>query len=338
MQGKELTALFQESGFILDYLPYKGAGYDNGPLFQEAKKSPSQALFTLSFTHKKEHMPPPLAFLYEFSHHFASVLSQDPDIEFTRQAPEIPQGFTGYLLDRVPFALGNHYVDEGWIIEVYDELSAVFNHEVAAFTGSVQHYLENLSPKLQLAGRVFFHLVESGIDASPFAFLATYSTTSGTDLTHNPLKNALMEFKGDDESLLSLLATVTRAADTSELISEFVESGELFSPLQLSAQEAFTFLREIPLYESCGIMCRVPDWWKRKANTPKITIDLGDRKGPHLGLESLLSFDAASTAARCRLRRHRHRRKYQLLPWVVASLVQRQAPGRQSKLSNQRWL
>ena len=140
---------------------------------------------------------------------------------------------------------------------------------------------------------MFFHLVERrGQDEYPFAFLATYSRESSIQnkAEHVPLKDALLEYRDNQKLLLQLLAMVSRAAEISDFISELVESGELFSPLRFSSEEAYIFLKEIPLYEACGIMCRMPDWWKKKYNTIKLSVSIGDKPPSYLGLETLLSF------------------------------------------------
>jgi non-specific serine/threonine protein kinase len=100
----------------------------------------------------------------------------------------------------------------------------------------------------------------------------------------------LLEFEGNQEMLLQLLSTVSRAADKSAFISELAESGELFSPLRFTSEEAYTFLREIPMYEECGIMCRMPDWWKKKYNSIKVSVSIGDKQPSHVGLDALLAF------------------------------------------------
>ena len=98
-----------------------------------------------------------------------------------------------------------------------------------------------------MVGRVFFHLVENKEEQYPFAFMATYSTkpVKSKRAVHTPLKNALREFEGDEKKLLSLISTVIKAAEKSSFISELLESGELFAPLRLTAQEAYTVLKEI---------------------------------------------------------------------------------------------
>ncbi|MCL2660679.1 MAG: DEAD/DEAH box helicase, partial [Acidobacteriaceae bacterium] len=140
-------------------------------------------------------------------------------------------------------------------------------------------------------GRVFFHLVENKSDEYPFAFLATYSTQTDRQkkAAHVPLKNALLEYQDRQDLLLKLLSAVSRAADGSDFISELVESGELFSPLQFTSEEAYTFLKEIPLYEECGILCRMPDWWRKRNSSLKLSVSVGGKEPSKVGLEALVS-------------------------------------------------
>ena len=89
-----------------------------------------------------------------------------------------------------------------------------------------------------------------------------------------------------------MLSTVSKAAQKSDFISEFVESGELFSPLKFTSLEAYTFLKEIPLYEECGILCRMPDWWKKKSNSLKLSVKVGEKEPSKVGMDALLNFNA----------------------------------------------
>jgi hypothetical protein len=141
---------------------------------------------------------------------------------------------------------------------------------------------------------VFFHLVESKKDEYPFAFLATYSVNdvkSGTS-KHLPLKNALIEYGEKNKKLLNLLSTVNKASEKSELISELLDTGEIFHPLGLSVGEAYTFLKEIPLYEQAGILCRIPKWWKNKSESLKMSISVGNSTPSRVNIEALIDFDA----------------------------------------------
>jgi non-specific serine/threonine protein kinase len=136
--------------------------------------------------------------------------------------------------------------------------------------------------------------VESKKEDYPFAFLATYSVkdeTTGAS-KHLPLKNALIEYGENNIKLLNLLSTVNRASEKSGLISELVDNGEIFHPLGLSAGEAYTFLKEIPLYEESGILCRIPKWWKSKSESLKLSISVGNSNPSRVNLDALVDFDA----------------------------------------------
>ena len=172
-------------------------------------------------------------------------------------------------------------------------LHAEFRKEIEQTKGSVEEFIKQYSPDVHLLGRVFFHLVESKKDEYPFAFLATYTPKLNKQgkSQHLPLAHALQEYGRDGAKLLDLLVTVNRAAKESTLIAQLVESGELFHPLAWSAREAYTFLREIPLYEQSGILCRIPDWWKRGAASIKVNISLGRRQPSTVGMDALLDFD-----------------------------------------------
>ncbi|MCL2088408.1 MAG: DEAD/DEAH box helicase [Oscillospiraceae bacterium] len=214
---------------------------------------------------------------------------QDPDISLTRTAktPE-PAAFLP-LLAELPYVLGAEFVNINWIEKQYSELAAVLNAELSAFDGTPEEYFKSKNEALTVCGRVFFHLVQTREDAFPFAFMATYSTKQAGNVTHLPLKQALKEFSNNQAELLRLLGAVSRAADKSDLMTSLVESGELFSPLKFEPNDAYDFLREVPLYEECGIVCRIPDFWKRKAKS-KLSLSLGSKEPSALGLQSLIAF------------------------------------------------
>ena len=214
---------------------------------------------------------------------------RDPDISLTRAAKTPEQASFFPLLAELPYVLGAEFVNINWIENIYANLAAVLNVELAAFNGSPEEYFKSKNEALTVSGRVFFHLVETREEDFPFAFMATYSTKQNNNVTHLPLSRALREFDGDQSALLGLLGTVSRAADKSDLIGGLVESGELFNPLKFEPNDAYDFLREVPLYEECGIVCRIPDFWKRKYKS-KLSLSLGSKEPSALGLQSLIAF------------------------------------------------
>lgn len=293
---EEIIAIFLEKGVALDYETTNNKDYyRNDELMNEFKLSPYNALFYFGFAENNTAMSASLSFLHGIAQKFIHSLSKNADIEITREAVPITIEELWEILNRVPFAVGVEFININWIKMLWGELSAAFSREIANFDGTVAEFLTAHNAAINVVGRVFFHLVENKEENYPFAFLATYSTGNPQEkkASHLPLKNALLEYGQNQELLLKLLSTVSKAADKSDFISEMVESGELFSPLKFTADDAYVFLKEVQLYEECGILCRIPDWWKKKSNTFKVSVAIGGEEPSQVGMEAILSFDPA---------------------------------------------
>ena len=287
----ELIAIFQENGIVLDYdraSPGEPVTVAGRPLYDNFKAEGFRALFYFGFV-AKGRWHPSVLFLHDISSSFIKAIAASPAIELTRRAPEPSSEEILSLLHCLPFILGIEHINFNRIKKHWYELAKVFDADIAASPGSVADFLTLHNPSINAAGRVFFHLVESKDESYPFAFMATYSSEDGK-AAHLPLKNALMEYGGKDDMILGLLSAVGRAANKSDFISELVEGGEIFSPLKFSTQEAYVFLSEIPLYEESGVLCRIPDWWRKKANTFRTSVKVGQNPPPHVGLDALLEF------------------------------------------------
>ena len=232
------------------------------------------------------------AFLALLSDTFFKRLTDLPDLELLRENArvELSEQDIESLLRAVPFALGAEHITEKWLQRQCDGLNEVFAREMGAYSGTVALYLAERSQNLRVPERVFFHLVENKDDEYPFAFLATYATRDekGT-VRHMPLQYALTEYRTQREKLLELLSCLNRAAEVSGLVAEFMESGEMFHMLRLTAAEAYAFLTQIEAIENAGILCRIPKWWKKKAAAVRLTLRLGEEKPSMLGFDSLIS-------------------------------------------------
>lgn len=297
----ELISVFTEDDFVMDYESVAKKEYTKAKKnFQEKwsesfKENKFKALFYLGFYSKVNYMSSSLHFLYLISDLFIQKIAQQPDMEFLRENIdiELSKDETQSMINQVPFVNGVEHVNSSWIHKIWIRLHHVYKQEIKDYPGTVSGFLTEHNSGINVAGRVFFHLVENDDWEYPFAFLATYSHKSGKSkkAVHTPLKNALLEYKGNQDKLLSLLSTVSQVADKSEFVSELMESGELFSPLKFTSQEAYTFLTEIPIYEASGIMCRVPNWWRKKTNRLKLSVSVGEREPSKVGLQALLSFE-----------------------------------------------
>ncbi|MDR0751126.1 MAG: DEAD/DEAH box helicase [Christensenellaceae bacterium] len=233
-------------------------------------------------------------YLLHFARKFIDIITHDPIINFTRKAPDVDQDTINYLLDELPFCLGVEHVTSSWIKNLWDKFVELFDNELSEFPGTVLDYIRSKNNTINVAGRVFFHLVEANEDNYPFAFLATYtqepadgSVTSKPQ--HLPLSQAMKEFKKDTKGLLDLLSTVSKATEKSDFLSQLVQSGELFHPLKFNSDEAYEFLCQIPLFEDCGIICRIPNFWRKKGRS-RISITVGPTNIGGLGVDTLLVF------------------------------------------------
>lgn len=265
-------------------------------IFKRFASDPETAFLFLGFCDRTIPLAPSLNFLREFAGLFANKLRLTPDLEFVRHKArvEIEEDELTSFFEHAPLMTGSEYLSGELLKGIWQRLKASFQREIRAYGGTVEEFIKTFSPDVHLVGRVFFHLVESKKEDYPFAFLSTYSTGLNRQgaSKHLPLKYALEEFGNESDKLLELLSTVNIAAKESPLVASLLETGELFHPLAWSSREAFTFLKEIPIYERSGILCRIPNWWKGDASRLKLHISAGNTQPSHLGMDALLSFDA----------------------------------------------
>jgi len=283
--------LFTEDSFCVDDR--------NEPLSEPALSWKKQfeedrftALYQLGFVEKPAVLDGAGSFLYQLSDAFFRLLTNQPDLELTREnaLARPDEDLTGQLLNCVPFTLGSEHVTEQWLTRIFARLNEIYAREIREFDGTVAMYLAEKSQHLKVPERIFFHLVESRDEDYPFAFLATYATRDEEGKArHVPLQYALTEYKRDRNKLMELLSCLNQVAEVSAIIGEFVENGEMFHPLRLTSQEAYRILQDIPAIEKAGIVCRIPNWWRKNAYNVSMSINLGEEKPTFVGLDSILS-------------------------------------------------
>ena len=292
-EAQELHAYYTPVTFVIDDSENQSDD-THKPWTQAFEADKFSTLFHLGFSEKEDWFSPSIEYLHHIAEMLIRKLSQQSDIEFTRDTVkvELIEDELNQIKDELPFVIGMEYVDAAWIHMIWDALLDVFRREIKEYDGTVARYFAEYNANINVVGRVFFHLVENKEDQYPFAFMATYSTkpVKSKKTVHTPLKNALKEFDGDETKLLKLISTVIKAAEESRFISQLLESGELFSPLKLTSDEAYTLLKETAIYEEAGIMCRVPDWWRKKSNSLRLSVTLGEKEPSKVGIEALMDF------------------------------------------------
>jgi len=282
--------------WTLEWRPCEAAPEAASRKLQEALAAAAggdEWLIQLAFADRAAALSPGLAFLRGFLGAFADWMRRTPEIEAQREAfaCSAPADAVAAAAAAVPPMEGGEYVNAEALAALWERLAAAVRAKLVAHKGSVASFLQKLNPDLHLAGRVYFHLVENRRgSASPFAFLATYSQAdpAGGRVRHVPLRHALTEFASDQKALLNLLATVHKAAADSALVRRLLDSGEVFHPLAWESAEAFAFLREVPLYDASGILCRIPDWWKTAARGVQVALTVGEDPPAGFGLKAIL--------------------------------------------------
>jgi non-specific serine/threonine protein kinase len=299
---KELIVLIHSKGsFELDWQITEETMESSQSDYQEEvyrryRENAHEALLLLGFSERRLVTSDSLRYLRLIASTFVKKLAMNPDLEVLREnvVIEIDEEEVEHLLQKAPYLKGAEYLTHAWMEMAWETLNQAFGKLIKSYQGSVGAFFATYNPNVQPVGRVFFHLVESKKEEYPFAFLATYAADISTNgkSKHLPLKNALVDYGKNSGKLLELLSTVHKASEQSAFISELVDSGELFHPLSLTAEEAFTFLKEIPVYEEAGILCRMPNWWKNKSASLKMSVSVGEKTPSRLNLEALVDFKA----------------------------------------------
>jgi hypothetical protein len=278
------------------------AGSQTGELKDAFEESNASGLVRLAGMRDAAALTPPLAFWRDFALLVLQALAHTPagaESESPAAPPMPPDlGFSHAL--RIPAMPGAEYAAPAVFESLWSELAA---HAIsqAQSAGGLRAWLASINPSLHTLGRVTFHLAENkNTPDTPFAFMATYTQRlSAQDKpVHVPLARALQEFAGakNAAALRALLEPVNLAAERSPWARELLDSHDVFQALAWDTGDAYAFLRETPVLESCGISTRIPNWWRNgKGPRPQVSARIGDKKGSALNTASLLSFSIEKT-------------------------------------------
>ncbi len=258
--------------------------------------SQGEGLFALGVMKSSGSLPASLGYWQEFARRYLTALCQSPPANGGDIEPIEPPGagVLASMLLSVPPMKGAEYLSVEVLLTLWNDLDAWVRGQVRQSPEGLSGFLQQRAPHWHQVGRVCFHLAENKRDpAFPFAFMATYVPgLSGQDRArYQPLGKALQQYAGahNKAALVRLLSPVHRAAQQSKVVGALVETGDVFHPLAWTAGEAYRFLREAPLYEECGILVRLPDWW-RKRSRPQVGVSIGEKRQATLGADMLLDF------------------------------------------------
>lgn len=243
-------------------------------------------------------LPAPFEFARSIARLYLTNLCRAAIAEPSGAIPEIPPPSAD--LDRAvlqaPPMTGLEYLTPEVLAHWWQDLDAIVRSEIEQHPGGAQAYLRERNASWRFVGRVTFHLAENKRDPQyPFAFLATFANglTPQGKVKHEPLGRAIQQYAGEKnrEAMLNLLLPVSRAAESSEWIRRLVDSGEIYQPLAWSPREAYDFLKAIPLFESSGLIVRVPDWWNaRKPARPHVNVQVNSKNAAGIDVNAMLQF------------------------------------------------
>lgn len=258
LPGQNIELEWQEIGEPIN----KAQELLQNELYKNYSEDFGSFLLLLGFCNQSVLLSASLDFFRRLGGVYVKKLTQTPNLEVLRERVELilTTDEIDDFLSRLPFMVGAEYVNPSFLKAIWAKLNLTFRNKIKTYQGSVDEFIKTFSIDIHLAGRVYFHLVESKKEDLPFAFLATYSTCLNElgKSKHIPLKYALTEYGKDSKKLLELLSTVYLAAKESRIITGLIESGKIFYPIALSAKDAYVILKEIPIYEKSGILCRIP--------------------------------------------------------------------------------
>nr|WP_207640419.1 DEAD/DEAH box helicase [[Eubacterium] cellulosolvens] len=271
------NVLITEYGYEADVVNELVLSKDQKALFDLFQKDRRRFLYELAFTDIIK-ASASLEFLKYLSGRFLHRVIESEGINFSEITVEPIKPYEiDELLPYVPFIAGKEYVTDQWIKKQSEIFYEYYVKEATAFAGTQREFLVEKGINITIPSRIYFHLVENKEkDKYPFAFLASYTASRGGRIVHFPLKNAIEEFRSNKDELNRLIAGITLASKESVFAARYVESGDIYFPIKMGEKEAYAFLKEVPIFEKCGIVCRIPKWYTETKST--VLVDFSEKE------------------------------------------------------------
>lgn len=267
----------------------------NNTIGKAFSRSVGEGLFTLAARRSGANLYPSMQYWRNFACNYLSERCLLEEADPQKPVPVEPFSATEImsLLTSAPPMQGGEYLSAHALQEIRSSLDSWVCVQIKA-AGGLDALLAKKAPQWHRVGRVCFHLAENRNDPDfPFAFMATYAPEFSElgRIRHQPLGRALQEYAGakNKKALIQLLSPVQLAAESSLLIKDLVDTGDIYHPIAWSSAEAYEFLKDAPQYEQCGVVVRLPDWWKKR-NRPLASVTIGEKTTKHFSADSLLDF------------------------------------------------
>ena len=259
--------------------------------------SQGAGLFALAAQRPPTALAPSPAFWRDYAARYLTELCRTPIPEGAAPEPLAPPAAPDMMacILGAPPMRGAEYLTPDGLETLWRDLDTWVRSAIEAQGEGLAGFLAKAAPMWHQVGRVCFHLAENKRDAAyPFAFLATYAPrlSASGKVHYVPLNRALEEYAGarNRPQLVKLLSPVSRASQKSALIKNLSETGDVFHPLAWTPAEAYRFLQEVPALEECGILVRLPDWWRARPR-PRVAVTIGQSASQQFAGGGVLDFD-----------------------------------------------
>jgi hypothetical protein len=258
-----------------------------------AASGPGALLRELSTALLTAEVAPPWRWLREWARSYLTRLCQAGGVA---QVPPPDEAEVRAWLAAAPWFAGSERLSEEVARRWWLALGAEVEREAATHSEGVAGWLRSVDSVWHLVGRVTFHLAENKNDSvRPFAFLATFTEklSATGQPQHLPLARAMQMYAqaSDAMALHAVLAPVRAAAERSALVAEWLQSRRLFQALAMTPPEAYRLLRESEVLQECGVIVKLPNWWRGGRGTrPAVQVTIDAPKSTSLHAGALLSF------------------------------------------------
>ena len=272
------------------------------------EKSIGQGFFALACYKNRSELTTELRYWQQLSYAYMTARcrnepapNQDAQVIALTPAPFILLPDIGSMLQAPPIMDGAEYLALETLSSVWTQLDHYVCDQVNKAHLSLKDFLKQKAPQWHQIGRVCLHLAENTQDPEyPFAFMATYvgELNAQNQATYHPLGHIIKRLAKDNKKteLMNILSPLDLATTTSELLKAVVANDDIYHPLAWTAQQAFTFFKEVSSYEEAGLMVRLPDWWRKRAQL-KVSVDIGHTAKNALDVDALLDFQISKTLA-----------------------------------------
>jgi len=220
------------------------------PLEKASAASPADALLLLCGPIGEGEIPDDLRFWREFAKRYLVAVCHLPRLreDGWQGGPALPDdALLAEIISSAPPAAGMEYLSVPVLQSLWQNLNDAIASKISRSGNDTATALADIHPVWRLVGRVTLHLAENKRSPEyPFAFLATFShrVDASSQVQYLPLAQALKEgaAQQDKSQLLTLLAPLKAGAQQSRMLSDLIESKQIFQPLAWTPTEAFQFL------------------------------------------------------------------------------------------------